>query len=253
MVHSVGLDTGIMTLIDQYNFIQSSFTALKILCVLLFLSLAPSPGHNWSFCYLYRFAFSRKSCFWITQLYRFSNWFFFHFHYAFKVPSCLLSIEGQGLSFKLISSRHWIIFYCLDEWLFIHLPTEGYLQFSCSVVSDSLQPHESQHTRPPCPSPTPGVHSDSRPSSQWCHPAISSSVIPLLLVPSIFPSIRDFSNESALPIRWPKYRSFSFSISPSNEYSGLISFRMDWLDLQPKGLSRVFSNTTVQKHQFFSA
>ena len=75
-----------------------------------------------------------------------------------------------------------------------------------------------------------------------------------LLLPSIFPSIRVFSNESVLHIRWPKYWSFSLSISPSNEYSGLISFRMDWLDLLTvKGLSRVFSNTTVQKHQFFGA
>ena len=76
---------------------------------------------------------------------------------------------------------------------------------------------------------------------------------PLLLLPSIIPSIRVFSNESVLHITWPKYWSFSFSISPSNEYSGLISFRMYWLDLLlSKGLSRVFSNTTVQKHQFFS-
>ena len=77
---------------------------------------------------------------------------------------------------------------------------------------------------------------------------------PFLLPPSIFLSIRVFSNESVLPIRWPKYWSFSFSISHSNEYSGLISFKMDWLDLLAvKGLSRVFSNTTVQKHQFFDA
>ena len=76
---------------------------------------------------------------------------------------------------------------------------------------------------------------------------------PLLLLPSIFPSIKVFSNESALRIRWPKYWGFSFNISPSNEYSGLISFRMDCLDLlQSKGLSRVFSNTTVQKHQFYA-
>ena len=75
---------------------------------------------------------------------------------------------------------------------------------------------------------------------------------PLLLLPSIPPSIRVFSNESGLHIRWPKYWSFSFSISPSNEYSGLISFRMDWLD-PFKGLSSIFSNTTVQKHQFFGA
>ena len=77
---------------------------------------------------------------------------------------------------------------------------------------------------------------------------------PLLLQPSIFPSIRVFSNESVLHIRWPKYWSFSFSISPSDEYSGLISFRMaGWISWQSKGLSRVFSNTTVQKHQFFGA
>ena len=82
----------------------------------------------------------------------------------------------------------------------------------------------------------------------------SSHPLSSLLLPSIFPSIRVFSNESVLCIRWPKYWSFSFSINPSNEHSGLISFRMDWLDLlQSKGLSRVFSNTTVQKHQFFGA
>ena len=99
-------------------------------------------------------------------------------------------------------------------------------------MSDSLQPHELQYARLPCPSPTPRVYSNPCPSSQWRHPTISSSVIPsLLLLPSNFPSIGVFSNESALRIRWPKYWSFSFSISSSNGYSGLISFRMDWLDL----------------------
>ena len=73
----------------------------------------------------------------------------------------------------------------------------------------------------------------------------------LFLLPSIFPSIRVFSNESALCMRWPKYWSFSFNISPSSEHPGLISFRMDWMDVQSKGFSRVFSNTTLQKHQFF--
>ena len=98
-------------------------------------------------------------------------------------------------------------------------------------MSDSLRPHESQHARPPCPSPTPGVHSYSKsiesvmPSSYLilCHP--------LLLLPSIFPSITVFSNKSALHIRWPKYWSFSSTICPSNEYSGLISFTTDWFDL----------------------
>ena len=105
------------------------------------------------------------------------------------------------------------------------------VQYSCSVVSDSLRPHGPQHTRPPCPSPTPRVCSNSCPFSWWCHPTISSSVVPLLLPPSIFPSIRVFSNESVLRIRWLKYWSFSFIISPSNEYSGLTSFRIDWFDL----------------------
>ena len=104
------------------------------------------------------------------------------------------------------------------------------IQFSCSVVSDSLRPHELQHSRPPCPSPTPGVHSKSCPLSRWCHPAISSSVI-LLFLPPIPSSIRVLSTESTLCMRWPKYWSFSFSIIPSNEHPGLISFRMGWLDL----------------------
>ena len=121
-----------------------------------------------------------------------------------------------------------------------------------------LWPHKSQHARPPCPSPTPGAHSNSCPLSQWCHPTISSSVIPFSCLQhqglQPFPSIRVFSNESALRIRWSKYWSFSFNISPSNEHLGLISSRMDWLDLHAvKGLSRVFFNTIVQKHQFFGA
>ena len=125
------------------------------------------------------------------------------------------------------------------------------VQFSHSVVSNSLRPHGLQHARPPCPSPTPRVYSLM--SIKSVMP--SNHLIlcrPLRLPPSIFPSIMVFSNESVLHIRWPKYWSFSFSISPSNEYSGLISFRMtSWISLQSKGLSRVFSNTTVQKHPFF--
>ena len=98
-------------------------------------------------------------------------------------------------------------------------------------MSNSLRPHEPQHARPLCPSPTPGVYSNSCPSSWWCHPATSSSVIPFYSCPPTPPSIRVFSNESTLRMRWPKYWSFSFRISPSNEYPGLISLRMDWLDL----------------------
>ena len=98
-------------------------------------------------------------------------------------------------------------------------------------MSNSLQPHELQHSRPPCPSPTPGVYANSCPLSWWCHPTISSSVIPFSSCPQSFPASGSFPNESALLIRWPKYWSFSFNISPSDEHSGLISFRMDWLDL----------------------
>ena len=110
-------------------------------------------------------------------------------------------------------------------------------------MSNSLWPHELQHARLLCPSPSPGACSNSCLLSWWCHPTISSSVIPFSFCLQSFPASA-FSNESVLLIRWPKYWSFSFNISPSNEYSGLISFRMDW---DSKGLSRVFSNTTVQK------
>ena len=102
-------------------------------------------------------------------------------------------------------------------------------QFSHSVVSGSSRPHGLQHVRLPCPSPAPGVYLNSCPLSRWCHP--SNHLIlccPLLLPPSIFPSIRVFSSESVLLIMWPKYWNFSYSISPSNEYSGLgvISFQI---------------------------
>ena len=105
------------------------------------------------------------------------------------------------------------------------------MQFSHSIISDFLQTHGLQHARLPCPSPTPGAYSKLM-SIESVMP--SNHLIlcrPLLLLPSIFPSIRIFSNESVLSIRWPEYWSFSFNISPSNKYSGLISFRMDWLDL----------------------
>ena len=104
------------------------------------------------------------------------------------------------------------------------------VQFSHSVVSDSLRPHELQHTRPPCPSPTPRVHPNPCPLSQWCHPTVSSSVVPFSSCPHYFPAWGSFPM-SQLCMRWPKYWSFSFNISPSNEHPGLISFRMDWLDL----------------------
>ena len=128
------------------------------------------------------------------------------------------------------------------------------VQFSRSVVSDSLRSHESQHARPPCPSSTPRVHSDSCPLSQWCHPAISPSVVPFSSCPQSLPASESFpmsqlfawggqsTGVSAFASYLPKK---SQGWSPL-EWTG-------WISLQSKGLSRVFSNTTVQKHQFFGA
>ena len=125
------------------------------------------------------------------------------------------------------------------------------VKFSRSVVSDSLRPHESQHARPPCPSPTPGVHSDSRPSSRWCHPAISSSVVPFSSCPQSLSASESF----------PTSQLFAWG-GQSTGASALASFLpkksqgwsplgwTGWISLQSKGLSRVFSNTTVQTHLY---
>ena len=107
----------------------------------------------------------------------------------------------------------------------------GSVQFRHSVVSDSLWPHGLQHARLPCPSPTPRACSNSCPSCWWCQSNYLILYYPFLLLSSILPSVRVFSSESVLHIRWSKYWSFSFNISPSNERSGLISFRIDWFDL----------------------
>ena len=126
------------------------------------------------------------------------------------------------------------------------------VQFSCSVVSDSLCLHGLQHTRLPCPSPSHKMLKFM--SIELVMPSNHLVLCHLLLLPpSIFPKLRVFSNESILSIRWPKYWSFSFSISPSNEYSGLISITSALISLQSKGLSRIFSNITVQEHQIFGA
>ena len=128
------------------------------------------------------------------------------------------------------------------------------VQFSRSVVSDSLRPHKVQHARPPCPSPTLRVHSDSHSSSQWCHPVISSSVVPFSSCPQPLPALESF----------PMSQLFTWG-GQSTGVSALASFLpkntqgwsplewTGWISLPSKGLSRVFSNTTVQKHQFFGA
>ena len=128
------------------------------------------------------------------------------------------------------------------------------VQFSCSVVSDSLQPHEPQHARPPCPSPTPRVHSNSCPLCQWCHPTISSSVVPFSSCPQSFPASGSFQMSQL-------FVSGGQSIGVSASTSVLAMNIQDWsplgwtgwISLKSKGLSRIFSNTTVQNHQFFCA
>ena len=160
-----------------------------------------------------------------------------------------MNSDSIGRNFSDHSQRN--SYYVTDSYFFFNVDS---VQFSHSVVSNSLRHHESQHSRHPCPSPTPRLHWDSRPSSQWCHPDISSSVIPFSSWPQSVPASESFpmsqlfawggqnSGVSALASFLPKK---SQGWSPS-EWTG-------WISLQSKGLSRVFSNTTVQKHQFFGA
>ena len=128
------------------------------------------------------------------------------------------------------------------------------VQFSRSVVSDSLRPHELQHARPPCPSPTPWVHSDSRPSSGWCHPAISSSAVPFSSCPQSLPASESFPMSQLFT--WGGQStgvSASASFPPKKSQGWSPSEWTGWISLLSKELSSVFSNTTVQKHQFFGA
>ena len=140
-------------------------------------------------------------------------------HISINTSALPHSIHTYHLNESILYHRLQITYFTMSPFL-------NTVQFNCSVLSDSLRPHESQHTRPPCPSPVPRVHSDSRPSSQGC-PSHLILCRTLLLLPPIPPSITVFSSESTLRMRWPKYWSFSFSIIPSKEIPGLISFRMD--------------------------
>ena len=164
-------------------------------------------------------------------------------------------MNGQGhhfntwSQFSVNTGSHWLG--TMAE-LGVAYISEPSVQFSSVAQScPTLRPHGLQHARPPCPSPTPGVYSNSCPLSQWCHPAISSSVIPFSSHLQSFPASGSFQMTQFFTAGG---QSIGVSASASNEYSKLISFRMDSLDLlQSKGLSRVFSNSTVQKHQFFGA
>ena len=158
---------------------------------------------------------------------------------------CTVQLRGMGWGVR------WEVFQNRDTGtpVLIHVSS---VQLSRSVVSDSLQPHESQHTRPPCPLSTPGVYPNSCPSSRWCHPTISSSVVPFSSCLQSIPASGSFPM-SQLFTRGGQSIGVSASASVlKNTQDSSLGWN-DWISLQSKGLSRVFSNTTVQKHQFFGA
>ena len=156
--------------------------------------------------------------------------------------------------FLVYTFKFWFIWnvfqYEVLTWFYLSLSS---VQFSHSVVSDSLWPHEPQHARSPCPSPTPGVHSNSHPSSRWCHPAISSSVVPFSSCLQSFPASGSFPMSQLFTLGGQSIGvSASTSVLPKNTQDWSPLEWTGWISLQSKGLSRVLSNTTVQKHQFFS-
>ena len=167
------------------------------------------------------------------------------FYYSEKgigKPSDIDIRKGQRVFHPPVLSRPYILFQFSS------------VQFSYSVVSDSLRPHELQHSRPPCPSPTHGVYPNPCPSSQWCHPAISSSVIPFSSCPQSLPALGSFPVSQLFA--WGGQSvgvSASTSVPPMNTQDWSPLGLTGWISLQSKGLSRVFSNTTVQKHQCFGA
>ena len=139
-----------------------------------------------------------------------------------------------------------------SHYVCLFFSSSGSVQFSCSVMSVSLRPREPQHARPPCPSPTPGVHLNPCPLSRWCHPTISSSVIPFSSCPQSFPASGSFPMSQLFASGGQSIGvSASTSVLPMNSQDWSPLGWTSWICLQSKGLSRVFSNTTVQKHQFF--
>ena len=184
--------------------------------------------------------------------------------HSFKEEHTLWGRQWGPSSFTCLPSnlneKLWLLFPPLEPSSVVSTyPPFQRLQFSSvqcsrSVVSDSLQPHEPQYARPPCPSPTPRVHPNPCPLSRWCHPTISSSIIPFSSYTQSFPASGSFWISQLFASGGQSIWSFSFNTSPSNEHPGLSLLGWTgWISLQSKGLSRVFSNTTVQKHQFFCA
>ena len=160
---------------------------------------------------------------------------------------CEIHIWGKHL--KIFLAKY--LWYCF--FLFLIFFSGRSVQFSHLVVSDSLRPHELQHVRPPCPSPTPGVHPNPCPLSQWCHPTISSPVIPFSSCPQSFPASGSLRMSQLFPSGGQSIGvSASTSVLPMTTQDWSPLGWTGWISLQSKGLSRVFSNTTVQKHQDFS-
>ena len=190
-------------------------------------------------------------CYFPSPLKLHLSWKFIYWH-SFS-PPCGISLSLRDPTIARASTKH----SCWDKTSVLAcISHEDYysVQFSHSVVSDSLRPHESQHARPPCPSPTPGVYTNSCPSCQWYHPAISSSVIPFSSCPQSLPASGSFTMSQLCT--WAGQSigvSASASVLPMNTQDWCPLGWTGWISLQSKELSRVFSNTAVQKHQFFSA
>ena len=152
-----------------------------------------------------------------------------------------------------MARKSWVGRHVQFLWKYTTCPIYS-VQFSHSVVSDSLQPHELHHASPPCPSPTPRVYPDSGPLSWWCHPTISSSVIPFSSCPQSFPVSGSFQMSQLFASGCQSIGvSALTSVLPMNTQDWSPLGCTGWITLQSKGLARVFSNTTVQKHQFFGA
>ena len=185
---------------------------------------------------------------------------FFLFHWLFSSPTVFFDVFWTHQLYSsltvfalAVSGAKNCLFLEFKKIIIPWLPFNS-VQFSHSVVSDSLRAHESQHARPPCPSPTPRVHSDSCPLSQWCHPVISSSVIPFSSCPQSLPTSESFPMSQLFAWGGPSIGvSALASFLPKKSQGWSPSEWTGWISLQSNGLSRVFSNTTVQKHQFFSA
>ena len=177
------------------------------------------------------------------------RWNLYHLSHQGSYPIRVAYPFSNGSSWP----RNWAVVFCTAG-RFLSAELLSSVQFSCSVVSDSLRPHELQHARPPCPSPTPGVYPNLCPSSQWCHPAISSSVIPFSSYPQSLPASGSFPMSQLFTSGGQSTGvSAAASVFPMNTQHRSPLGWTGWISLQSKGLSRVFSNTMVQKHQFFSA